>query len=185
MDEKIVIAVISGTTREGRKSIKAAHWVADLGRQMEGTEIVFVDPKDFTLPPDGAPEDGQDPNYTAIVTRADAFFIVTPEYNNSYPGSLKRLLDSEYKNYMHKPVMLAGVSDGAWGGVRACVALQPVCHSLGLINIPKKLYFPKVNDLFDEQGVMKPDEVETYTNAAQNAYRELIWFARALKAAKA
>lgn len=182
--EKITIAVIAGTAREGRLSIKAANWVAEQGRKRDDVEIIFVDPKDFTLPPDGAPEDGQDPKYTEITLKADAFFIVTPEYNNSFPGSLKRLLDSEYKNYMHKPVMLAGVSDGQWGGARACIALQPVCHALGLVNIPKKLYFPKINELFDDQGHMVSDQTGTYENATKNAYDELVWFARALKAAK-
>ena len=184
MEEKVVIAVILGTKREGRRSLHAANWVAEQGRMRQDSEIIFVDPNDFTLPPDGAPEDGRDPKYSEITEKADAFFIVTPEYNNSYPGTLKRLLDSEYKNYMHKPVMLAGVSDGPWGGVRACIALQPVCHALGLVNVPKKLYFPKVKELFDEQGNLKPDQVETYTNSTKTAYDELVWFAHALKAAR-
>lgn len=181
MDQKVVVAVILGTKREGRESIKAANWVADQGRKRDDVEIIFVDPKDFNLPPDGAPEDGEDPKYAEITAKADAFFIVTPEYNNSFPSSLKRLLDSEYNNYMHKPVMLAGVSDGQWGGVRACIALQPVCHALGLINIPKKLFFPKVPELFDDQGNLKPEHTEMYETNTKKAYDELVLLARALK----
>jgi NAD(P)H-dependent FMN reductase len=184
MDEKIVVAVILGTKREGRLSERAARWVAEQGAQRGDIEVIFVDPRDFNLPPDGAPEDGTDPKYSEITTKADAFFIVTPEYNNSFPGSLKRLLDSEYQNYMHKPVMLAGVSNGPWGGVRACIALQPVCHSLGLVNIPKKLYFPKAQEIFDEQGAMNQQYLEGYLKSTKTAYDELVWFARALKAAK-
>ncbi len=185
MDTKVTIAVILGTKREGRKSEHAAKWVAEQGKKRGDAEIIFVDPRDFTLPPDGAPEDGRDSRYSEITEKADAFFIVTPEYNNSIPSSLKRLLDSEYKNYMRKPVMLAGVSDGPWGGVRVCIALQPVCHALGLINVPKKLYFPKVLELFDEQGNMVADQVANYEKSVKTAYDELVWFARALKAAKA
>jgi len=182
--DKITVAVILGTKREGRLSERAAKWVAEQGRQRGDTEIIFVDPGDFDLPPDGAPEDGRDPKYSEITEKADAFFIVTPEYNNSFPSSLKRLLDSEYENYLHKPVMLAGVSNGPWGGVRACIALQPVCHSLGLVNIPKKLYFPKVQEIFDEQGNMNQSYVADYAKNTGTAYDELVWFARALKAAK-
>lgn len=183
MDKNITIAVICGTKRVGRKSIKAANWVAEQGRARGDVEIILVDPNDFNLPPDGDPNDGSDPKYTDITAKADAFFIVTPEYNNSFPGSLKRLLDSEYNNYMRKPVMLAGVSSGQWGGVRACIALQPVCHTLGLVNISKKLYFPKVDELFDEQGNMSADQVDAYTKSTTTAYDELVWFAKALKAA--
>jgi NAD(P)H-dependent FMN reductase len=181
MDQKIVVAVICGTRREARESIRAASWVAEQGRGRNDTEIVFVDPNDFTLPPDGAPEDGRDPAYSEITAKADAFFIVTPEYNNSFPSSLKRLLDSEEENYHHKPVMLAGVSNGPWGGTRACVALLPVCHSLGLVTIARKLYFPLIQEIFDDAGRMRQDHERRYKKNVGSAYDELIWMARALK----
>src|SRR5690606_42079409 len=104
MDEKITIAVILGTKREGRLSENAAKWVAEQGRQREDVEVIYVDPRDFSLPPDGAPEDGTDPRYSEITAKADAFYVVTPEYNHSFPSSLKRLLDSEFNNDRHKPV---------------------------------------------------------------------------------
>jgi len=184
MNEKITIVVIGGSAREDAESVKAGKWVAEEGHKREDVEVILVNPRDFTLPLDGGPEHGRDARYSEITAKADAFFIVTPEYNNSYPGSIKRLLDSEDENYFHKPIMLAGVSSGQWGGVRACIALQPVCHSLGLMNIPKKLYFPKVQEIFDEQGGMKLEYVENYQKNVQAAYDELLWFARALKAAK-
>lgn len=182
--DSLVIAVLAGTKREGRESIKAARWVAELGRKQPGVEIVFVDPNDLQLPPDGAPEDGSDPKYSEITAHADAFFIVTPEYNHSFPSSLKRMLDSEYENYKHKAAIVAGVSSGMWGGVRVCEALLPVCHKVGLVNIQRELYFPKVQELFDEQGNLKPEYAATYTKSAQAAYDELIWMAKALKTAR-
>ncbi|HSW66331.1 MAG TPA: NAD(P)H-dependent oxidoreductase [Bacillota bacterium] len=185
MDEALVIAVICGTTREGRESIKAARWIAEFGRTQPQVEIIFVDPKDFHLPPDGAPQDGRDPKYSEITERADAFFIVTPEYNHGYPGSLKRLLDSEDDNYAHKPVALAGVSNGAWGGTRACEALLPVLRTLGLAVSSRTVYFPRIQEIFDEQNSMKPDFTEGYTKSVQGAYDDLIWLAWALKTARA
>ncbi len=184
MNEPLAIAVICGTAREGRQSEKAAQWIADFGRKQPQVEIMYVDPKEFHLPPDGAPEDGRDPKYSEIVGRADAFFIVTPEYNHGYPGSLKRLLDSEDEGYVHKPVVLAGVSNGAWGGTRACEALLPVLRTLGLAVSSRTVYFPRIQELFDDEGVMKPDFIEGYTKSAQGAYDDLIWLARALKTAR-
>lgn len=184
MEQKVTIAVICGTARQGRESIKAAKWVAEQGRGRGDAQIIFVDPKDFSLPPDGAPEDGSDPRFTQITAQADAFYVVTPEYNHSFPGSLKRLLDSEFDNYRHKPVATAGVSSGPWGGVRACEALLPVYHTMWMVAVKPELYFPKVHDLFDEQGSLKPEFTETYTAAVHKAYDELIWFAKALKAAR-
>ncbi|MBX6334179.1 NAD(P)H-dependent oxidoreductase [Candidatus Saccharibacteria bacterium] len=184
MDEKVTIAVILGTKREGRLSEMAARWVAEQGRQRDDVEIIFVDPRDFNLPPDGSPADGRDPKYSEITAKADAFYVVTPEYNHSIPSSLKRLLDSEFDNYYHKPVATAGVSNGPWGGVRVCEALLSVYHTMWMVPVKPELYFPKIQEMFDEQGRLKPEYVEMQTKNVQKAYDELVWFARALKAAK-
>lgn len=184
MDAKLTIAVICGTKREGRLSIHAAKWVAEEGRKRGDVEIIFVDPKDYNLPPDGNDSDGEDPKYAEITKKADAFYVVTPEYNHSIPSSLKRLLDSEFANYKHKPVATAGVSDGPWGGVRVCEALLPVYHTMWMVPVKPELYFPKVQDIFDEQGVMNPEFVAMQTKNVTNAYNELIWMAKALKTAR-
>ena len=183
-DTPLTIAVLLGTTREQRESIKAAHYVTEIGKQYDDVDIVLVDPKDFHFPNDGNDPEGKDQRYGDIVTKADAYFIVTPEYNHSIPGSLKRMLDSEYGPYFHKPVELAGVSNGPWGGVRVCEALLPVCHRLGMVNILPELYFPKIQDIFDEAREMKPEFREMYEANTKKSFDELIWFAKLLKAAR-
>lgn len=184
MEQKFVIAVICGTKREGRRSINAAKWVAEQGRKRPDVEIIFVDPKDIDLPPDGAPADGENAVYKEITEKADAFYVVTPEYNHSIPSSLKRLLDSEFANYKHKPVATAGVSDGPWGGVRVCEALLSVYRTMWMVPVKPELYFPKVQDMFDDQGVLKPEYIDMQTKNVQHAYDELVWFARALRTAR-
>src|ERR1700712_1988724 len=119
MEGTITLAVLGGTTRVQRQSIKAARYIADFASQLPNVEIIFVDPKEFNFPGDGNDPEGKDPRYSEITAKADAFFIVTPEYNHSFPGSLKRMLDSELATYNHKPAALAGASNGNWGGVRA------------------------------------------------------------------
>lgn len=185
MEHKITVAVILGTKREGRQSEKAARWVAEQGRQRSDVEIIFVDPRDYQLPPDGAPEDGENQAYKDITAKADAFYVVTPEYNHSIPSSLKRLLDSGFTNYRHKPVATAGVSNGPWGGVRVCEALLSVYHTMWMVPVKPELYFPKVQEMFDEQGQLKPEFAERQSKNVQAAFDELVWFARALKAAAA
>lgn len=180
-EEKVTIAVLAGTTRIQRESIKAARYVADYGRSLKNVEIIFVDPKDFNFPGDGNDEEGKDPRYTDITAKADAFFIVTPEYNHSFPGSLKRMLDSELKNYIHKPVAIAGVSNGGWGGVRAVESLVPSVREMGLAVTFASVYFPKVQDLFDDSGKLKPENTERYEANMSNAYRELLWLTYAFR----
>jgi NAD(P)H-dependent FMN reductase len=183
-DETITLAVLIGTTRLQRESDKAARYIAEFGAKQPGVEVILVDPNDFDFPGDGNDPEGKDPRYSEITAKADAFFIVTPEYNHSFPGSLKRMLDSELQNYNHKPVAFAGASNGGWGGVRAVESLVPAVRETGLIVMSWDVYFPRVQDIFDEQGVMKPEHTERYQRNVQQLYDELLWFARMLKQAR-
>lgn len=180
-ENPLTIAVLAGATRPERRSIHAAHYVAEFGRKIAGVEIVFVDPTELTFPPD---DHDSDPRYAAITERADAFFIVTPEYNHGYPSSLKRMLDSQYMSYRHKAVALAGVSDGNWGGVRVVEALLPTLHEFGLYITRGATYFPRVQDTFDDNGQINPEHQERVDKNLQRAFAELIWAARALRTAR-
>lgn len=184
MSQPLTIAVIAGTTREQRLSPHAAKYIAQRGREFSNVEIIYVDPADFHFAGDGNDPEGKDPRYTAIIEKADAFFIVTPEYNHSFPGSLKRMLDSELAFYNHKPVALAGVSNGNWGGVRAVEQLCGAIRELGLVVMSWDVYFPYIQNIFDEQGQIHDEFKERYNKSIDKLYRELIWFADMLKTAR-
>lgn len=177
-EKPLQVVVIEGTTRVRRESIHAARLVAEVGRSLEGVEITFVDPVDFPFEGDGNDPEGKNPGYTAITEKADAFFIVTPEYNHSFPGTLKRMLDSELANYIHKPVAFAGVSNGRWGGVRAIEALVHTVREMGMTATFTDVHFPRIQDLFDDEGKLL-DPV--YRDLVARTYRELIWMAKVMR----
>lgn len=172
------IPILAGTIRPQRKSIFAAKLVEKIGKTIEEIEVELIDPVNFNFPGDGNDPEGKDPRYTAITERADGFIIVTPEYNHSFPGSLKRMLDSELKNYIHKPVAIAGVSDGGWGGTRAIESLVSPVRTMGLAVTFTDLQFPRVQDVFDEEGNLLD---EAYHERIERFYTELIWMAKVLK----
>lgn len=180
----ITIAVLAGTTRVQRRSIKAARYIAEFGRKLPGVEIIFVDPSELRFEGDGNDPEGKDPRYTEITARADAFFVVTPEYNHSFPGSLKRMLDSELANYNHKPVAFAGVSDGNWGGTRAVESLVPAVRETGLVVMSWDVFFPYVQNIFSDDGTMNEEFRARYERQLGKLYDELLWFARILKDAR-
>jgi len=174
--DKLFVLIIEGTTRPNRESIKVARFVEEIGRTIDEIEVQLIKPEDFNLPYDG--DEYTDPKFTELTKKADAFFIVTPEYNHSYPGSLKRLLDSEFANYKHKPVALAGVSNGQWGGTRAIEALLHPLKTMGMVMLRPDVQFPDIETLFDEQGRAKD---EKYEKRLRSLYHELIWMTKALK----
>jgi len=184
MHQPLTIAVLAGTTRQQRRSIHAARWIAEFGKKLDNIEIIFVDPTDFTFEGDGNDPEGKDPRYTDITERADAFFVVTPEYNHSFPGSLKRMLDSELANYNHKPVAFAGVSDGNWGGTRAVESLVPAVRETGLVVMSWDVFFPYVQNIFEDDDSMIAEFVPRYEKSVGKLYDELIWFADLLKTAR-
>jgi NAD(P)H-dependent FMN reductase len=181
MAEKLCILVLAGTTRVQRKSFVAAEYVAEIGRSYPELDSEFADPNDFNFPGDGNDPEGKDPRFSALTAKADAYFIVTPEYNHSFPGSLKRMIDSELENYVHKPVAIAGASDGNWGGTRAVENLLPALRTMGFVATFTNTYFPYVDKMFDENGKPKDDHTE---KNVRKAYDELIWMAKVLKAGR-
>lgn len=184
MDQKLVITVMAGTTRPNRRSHKVAEWVAEYGGKYPDVEIIYVDPANFNFPSDGDDQDCKDSRFSEIVARSDGFLIVTPEYNHSFPGSLKRMLDSEFDNYLHKAVAICGVSNGDWGGTRAVESLIPVCKAFGLSITKYSAYYPHVSELFQENGAIAENVREKTEKATQGVYQELIWLSTALKHAR-
>ncbi len=176
--DKLYIPVLAGTTREKRVSIHAAKLVVEVGNSFDDVETELVDPKEFDFPGDGKDPEGRDARYSKITERADGFYIVTPEYNHSFPGSLKRMLDSELSNYVHKPVALAGASSGAWGGVRAIEALATTVRQMGMVSTFSDMHFPKVQDIFNEKGELQDD---SYRELIKSSWIELIWMTKVLK----
>lgn len=177
--DKLNIVVIEGSKRIDRLSIQAAKYVYEIGKTYPELEISFLDPNDIVLPtPEGQKDPDKNPQFTDITAKADGFFIVTPEYNHSYPSTIKRLLDSEYENFHHKVVAFGGVSDGPWGGVRCIEALNQVAKALGLVTLRKDVQFPFIQNIFDENGKPKDPEFE---KRVRGVYQELIWMAKTLK----
>ncbi|MFH0834591.1 MAG: NAD(P)H-dependent oxidoreductase [Patescibacteria group bacterium] len=144
------LTIILGTAREGRQSEKVANYLRRKLEARKDLQIEFVDVKDFshgrTIPP--WEKNDATKNWRAIVKKTDGFLIVFPEYNHSFPGELKMLLDQDFENYAGKPVAFASVSSGGFGGVRAVESLVPVARYIGLVPLTAELNFSKVAELF-------------------------------------
>lgn len=169
------IAVIHGTKRPGNFSGRAAQYLLERLATFSDVEVNFVDPSlpEFAV----IDEDTTIPKFHEIVEAADAFIIVSPEYNHAFPGTLKSLLDTEFAAYAYKPAIIAGVSDGFLGGARMAEALTGVLRTLKIFTLKNDIYFAKIPELFDENGPTDP-ELQGRVDAA---LIELIKVGKALK----
>ncbi len=180
---QLFIPVILGTAREGRRSENAARFVLEEVKKRAEVESELMDARDFRLPvTDNSEESDTAKRFEKIVSRADGFIIVSPEYNHGYPGELKMMLDMLYEQYARKPVAICGVSSGGMGGVRMVEQLRLVAIEFHMVPIQTAVYFSNIGKLFDGNGVITD---LSYSQRVQKLLDELIWYGQALKAARA
>ena len=145
----VFIPVILGTARQGRLSEPAANFVFGEVSKRGDIQTELIDIRKIPLAVDDAGEALKDSQFSAMVARADGLILVVPEYNHSFPGLLKHVLDTNLKEYIHKAVGVCGVSAGPFGGARMIQSLVPVLRELGLVTIFSDVYFGTAGRLFD------------------------------------
>lgn len=183
------ITVILGTVRSQRVGPRVAKFLVRMVEE-RGHKPTLIDPVEYPLPLlDKMYKEypaGQAPpvleKLAAIIKPADAYLIVSAEYNHSVPPALSNLLDHFLDEYFFRPSGIACYSPGGFGGVRAAMQLRAMLAEMGMASIPSLLPFPKVQDLLDENGVPQNDRVR---KSAERFLSELEWHAEALKAQRA
>jgi NAD(P)H-dependent FMN reductase len=185
---KLKLVVIYGSVRSDRQGIRAARYIANTCRE-RGHEAELIDPLEFPLPlldrmykeykPDEAPVALQ--RLVRLVKPADAYIVVSGEYNHSVPPALVNLLDHFLEEYFWKPSAIVCYSAGAFGGVRAAMTLRCMLAEMGMSSIPSILPIPKVHAAFDDTDVPKEEALHKRTDKFMT---ELEWYACALKVAR-
>lgn len=177
-ERPLFIPVILGTTRNGRMSAHVARFLQGEVSKREGVETELIDIKEIPLPVEGAGDEIKDPSFSAKMERADALVVVAPEYNHSFPGLLKHLLDTCLEEYIHKAAGIVGVAAGPFGGTRVVQSLLPVFRELGLSTIFTDVNFSSVRKSFDDEGHLLE---KAYIRRTANFLDELVWMATTLR----
>ena len=182
------IPIIAGSTRRDRQSIKVARFVFARLKERQGVETELLDLLEYNFPimeerlhrRDDPPLRLQE--YGEKIGRADSFIIVTPEYNNGYPGVLKNALDYLLPEYERKPVGIVTVSAGGFGGINCLAQLRLVALGMGALPIPENLAVSRIRDSFKEDGT--PND-PAYEKRAAEFLDDLLWFTEAVADRKA
>lgn len=146
----------------------------------------MVDVADLALPL-AFPAFGSSPapevaRLAARLAAADAFVVITPEYNHSYPASLKNAVDWFRSEWQAKPVAFVAYG-GLSGGLRAVEHLRPVFAELHAVTIRDTVSFHGAHGRFDASG--RPTDAEATGEAAKKLLDQLEWWARSLADARA
>jgi NAD(P)H-dependent FMN reductase len=190
MNETSKLVVVIGSVREGRFGPVVAEWVADRARDHGAFDVAVVDLADSEIPlalpaqsPKAAgatyPRPAGMAELTARLDAADAFVIVTPEYNHSYPASLKAAIDWHFTQWTAKPVAFVSYG-GAAGGRHAVLHLESVFTELHAVTIRDGLAFSNYFVSFQDG---RPSDPQT-TDYAKAMLEQLAWWATALRKAR-
>lgn len=189
-NEQLNVAVIIGSTREGRFGDKPALWISDLAKSA-GMSVEVLDLRDYDMP--FFAEDhslGHDPKIsdpTALkwankIASKDAYIVVSPEYNHSTSGVLKNAMDYAYSEWNKKPI--AFVAYGSVGGARAVEHLRAIAIELQMAPVRQAVHIVAPWFLVDENNQLKAGALEQYTESAKTMLEQLIWWGNALKNAR-
>ena len=189
------LQVIVGSTRPTRSADLVVPWVVSRASVHGGFDVEVIDLREWPLPifaeHMGTIGDFSDPTYSEPIVKAwnnkikeaDAYIVVTPEYNHSLPGVLKNAIDSVFVSFAfrNKPIAAVGYSGGIGAGIRAIEHLAQVVIEGEAVPLRNTVVIPFVTTAFDGHG--EP------TDAAANVsldvmLDDLAWWSPALEAAR-
>ncbi len=190
------LQIIIGSTRPQRVSHLLAPWAANEAKNLPDTEVEIVDLLDYDLPfldepisPQYNPD--RKPNAVAKkfldkIAEAEAYILITPEYNRSYSAVLKNALDYIDFQFKQKPVAL--LAHGSTGGAQAVSHLRGVLPGLGAVTVPSATYFiGRISEAIDEKGNLN-EELKSNPYGPQAALKGMLadtkWYSDALAAAR-
>jgi NAD(P)H-dependent FMN reductase len=190
------LLVIVGSTRPGRAADLVVPWVTSRARAHGGFDVEVADLRDWPLPifaeHPGTIGDIADPTYSEPIVRAwnkavkqaDAYLVVTPEYNHSIPAVLKNAIDTVWLSFgfRNKPVAAVGYSGSVGAGIRAIEHLAHVLVEAEAVPLRNTVVIPFVRTAFGADG--EPSDPETGIRL-QVMLDDLAWWSAALEQARA
>lgn len=176
------IEIISGSPRHESITVRVAKFLQKFLSETTTHEVNLLDVRDFPLPAiqkvwtslEAVPEEWK--HLGERMFSADAFILVTPEFNGSYSPAMKNLLD-HFPKQSHKPFGIVTASVGAMGGMRASQQMQLLVAALFGIASPQMLITPLADKKFDAEGNLLD---ESFQKQAKFFVKEYLWLAEKL-----
>ena len=189
------LQVIIGSTREGRNADPVCRWLVPIAQEHGAFEVETLDLRDWPLPlfqetiatvGDFANPTYSDPlvkRWNDKIEQADAYIIVTPEYNRSIPAVLKNAIDTVFFSFRfrQKPAAFVAYSLGFTAGARAIEHLTQIMVETEAVPVRTPTLIPFVANAFDEDGKSTNPGVSA---SASVMLDDLAWLGKALKAAR-
>ncbi|WP_336207301.1 NADPH-dependent FMN reductase [Nonomuraea sp. LPB2021202275-12-8] len=176
------VAVIIGSTRAGRVCDAVAGWFTERARLRVGLAVEVVDLAGYAFP--GCYPEEATPamrRFASAIGGADAFVVVTPEYNRSFPASLKQAIDYAYDEWQAKPVGFVSYGSGT-PGMYAVEQLRTVFGALHAVTMRDWVGIDLLGEGVRDTG--RPYDTDSRLRAVAAMLDQLTWWGRALRDAR-
>ncbi|MER7863868.1 NAD(P)H-dependent oxidoreductase [Amycolatopsis japonica] len=173
----IRLAVIIGSVRHERFADAITGWLLTELATIDSVEVDPIDLADIDLPLQGTRPGGTETVISDRLRDADAFLVVTPEYNHSFPAALKNAIDWHFTEWAYKPVAFVGYGAGS-GGIRAIEQLRLIFPELRATTIRDAVL---LNAPWTRLGPNGYEGTEGERGALTATMTELGWWARTLR----
>ncbi len=186
----ITLKILSGSSRPGRFNDQPVVFVAEVAKILPNVAVEVVDLATLNLPflDEATPPmmHGYTHEHTkawsAAVAAADAFIMVTPEYNHSYSPVLKNAIDYLFTEWNYKPVGFVSYGSLA-GGARAVEHLRGVAGELKMYDIREQVLLPNYWEHLSTEG--RYQFSDRHRESVTKLVKELIFWGEAMKEARA
>lgn len=176
------LGLILGSARYGRRCAAIADWAQAHLESAADVVVDRIDPQKLPLSLTDQPMPRPAwQNFERRVEHADAFVVVTPEYNHGYPAALKQLIDAVRHPWRAKPVGIISYG-GLSGGIRATEQLRQVFAELHAVTLAETVCIAHIDRHVDDTASFRSEPAHVQALAALD--RRLRWWAHALTAAR-
>ncbi|MFC4211334.1 NADPH-dependent FMN reductase [Pedobacter lithocola] len=164
-----MITIIAGTNRPNSNTLKVAkYYQQQLKLKGEESNLLNLE----HLPIDVLNSDMFGKRTEAfqkiqdLISATDKFIFIMPEYNGSFPGVLKVLIDACNfpESFYDKKAALIGISSGKYGNIRGVDHFTGVCHYIHLNVLPLRLHIPNIKTELDAEGNLIQEDTIKFTN---------------------
>ena len=160
------LLIITVSTRPTRKGHVFAPWLQSVAEADPDWNVSIADLGAIDLPMFDEPQHPRLGNYqhnhtkawSQMVDAADAFVIVTPEYNYGAPPSIINALDFLAREWAYKPVGFVSYG-GISGGMRAVQMLKQFNTTLKMMPIPESVNIPFFTQFVEDDGRFRPNDL--------------------------
>jgi NAD(P)H-dependent FMN reductase len=186
MAKELRLAMLVACSSSSGTGAMIADWLHETASDLSSFDVDRLDLAEWQLPPvpTPAPAPAVEESARRLGGRledADAYVVVTPEYNHSFPAQLKIVIDWNHKQWQAKPVTFVSYG-GRSGGIRAAEQLRQVFAELHAVSLRDGMSFHGPRDRFGADG--RPEDVTGARTAAKVMLNQLSWWARALADAR-